>query len=35
MKMMLLNKVQSSAHGAYGYGYGYGYSYDQQPPQQG
>lgn len=35
VKMMLLNKVQSSAHGAYGYGYGYGYSYDQQPPQQG
>lgn len=28
VRMMLLNKAQGNAHGAYSYGYGYGYGYE-------
>lgn len=31
VRMMLLNKAQSTAHGTYGYGYGYGYGAADQP----
>jgi exopolysaccharide/PEP-CTERM locus tyrosine autokinase len=31
VRMMLLNKAQSTAHGSYGYGYGYGYGAAEQP----
>lgn len=30
VRLMLLNKAQSNAHGAYGYAYGYGYGYEQE-----
>lgn len=31
VRLMLLNKASSNAHGAYGYGYGYGYGASEQP----
>ena len=30
VRLMLLNKAQSAADGAYGYSYGYGYGYEQE-----
>ncbi|NRF66493.1 tyrosine-protein kinase family protein [Aquincola sp. S2] len=32
VRLMLLNKAQSNAHGAYGYSYGYGYGEQEQMP---
>jgi exopolysaccharide/PEP-CTERM locus tyrosine autokinase len=34
VRLMLLNKAQSSADGAYGYSYGYGYGYEQEQERQ-